>query len=367
MSIGGISQSQVEELRHQVEEAIDSAVARLKSIEAATQERLRDSTIEQQHLDAFLEELHYRLRVISLSEDPPVTITGPLTETQILALHTQEDTLQARKTDLENVNAELGQLGNRLSWLVHQIDSACRWVTQQDGVSEEEDDEDEHGMQPSTGKQVMWAQTIMGQEAERARLAREIHDGPAQVLANTVMRLQFVEQMQRHRPEEVPGELARLRATLQESMKDVRRFIFNLRPASLTDIGLLSTLRQYVSDYKEQTSIETELSLPDTLVLSANQELAVFRIIQEALQNIRKHAEALQVEVAIQQRPGGPVVVTIHDDGRGFDPVTVRRNRPSSSGLVSMTERAATVGGTLKIDSRAGVGTTITLTLPMSK
>ena len=93
----------------------------------------------------------------------------------------------------------------------------------------------------------------------------------------------------------------------------------------------------------------------------------MFRIIQEALQNIHKHAEATKVEVKIEERPGSVVEVKISDNGRGFDIKVVRRNRPSSSGLVSMRERAATVGGTLKIDSKEGSGTTITLVLPMPK
>jgi len=213
----------------------------------------------------------------------------------------------------------------------------------------------------------MWAQIAMGQEAERARLAREIHDGPAQVLANTVLRLQFVEQMAKQRPDEVPSELEKLRLALQESLRDVRRFIFNLRPASLSDAGLLATVRYYAQDYRDQFDVPIELNLPETLVLSANQELVVFRIIQEALQNIHKHAEADSVSVNVQQRQGGPLVVMIADNGRGFDPKLVRQGRTGSSGLVSMRERAATVGGTLKVDSRPGTGTTITLSLPMPK
>jgi len=93
----------------------------------------------------------------------------------------------------------------------------------------------------------------------------------------------------------------------------------------------------------------------------------VFRVVQEALQNIHKHAEATSIEVSIQQRPGGPVVVTISDNGRGFQTKGVRRSQPSSSGLVSMKERAATVGGSLKIDSMPGTGTTITLAMPTHK
>jgi two-component system sensor histidine kinase DegS len=176
-----------------------------------------------------------------------------------------------------------------------------------------------------------------------------------------------VEQLVRQDPKEVEPEISRVRGALQESLKDVRRFIFNLRPASLSDAGLIPTLRYYTQDFSEQFGIDVELNLPESLMLSANQELVVFRVIQEALQNVQKHAQASLVEVNVQHRPGGPLVVTVTDDGIGFDPKLVRQSRTGSSGLVSMRERAATVGGTLKVDSRSGTGTTITLVLPMPK
>lgn len=363
-----LDQADVQNLREEIERAIDDTVTRLRQIESTAQQQLRLASVERQHLDAFLDELSYRLRSITesgkLSGKLPTTITGPITETQLNAMHIQEGTLRERKDALEKTHTDLEQVGNRLSWLIHQIEGACSYVTSNNDVNDTEGDQ--QGMQPSAGDQVMWAQIIMGQEAERARLAREIHDGPAQVLANTVMRLQFVEQMQKHQPEEVKGELARIKTTLQDSMKEVRRFIFDLRPASLTDAGLLPTLRQYTRDYSEQFNVALELNLPENLILSANQELVVFRIVQEALQNIHKHAEATEIVVEILQRPGGPVVVTISDNGKGFQTKGVRR-QPSSSGLVSMKERAATVGGTLKIDSMPGTGTTITLVLPIHK
>lgn len=365
-----LDQADVQNLREEIERAIDDTVTRLRQIETSAQQQLRQASVERQHLDAFLDELSYRLRSITesgkLSGKLPTTITGPITETQLNSMRIQEATLQERKQTLEKTHTDLEQVGNRLSWLIHQIEGACSYVTSNNDANDTDTDGDQQGMQPSAGDQVMWAQIIMGQEAERARLAREIHDGPAQVLANTVMRLQFVEQMQKHKPEEVKGELGRIRSTLQESMKEVRRFIFDLRPASLTDAGLLPTLRQYTRDYSEQFNVPVELNLPENLVLSANQELVVFRVVQEALQNIHKHAEATEIVVGIQQRPGGPVVVTISDNGRGFQTKGVRR-QPSSSGLVSMKERAATVGGTLKIDSMPGTGTTITLALPTHK
>ncbi|MEO8285706.1 MAG: sensor histidine kinase [Chloroflexota bacterium] len=363
MPTEGLQQANVQQVRRDVEGAISEAVKRLRVIEATAQQRLRQGTTERQHLEAFLDEMQYRLNAFANSPEPPSIITGPLTENQLLAMQGQQDALIKHQADLGQINNELEQLTNRLAWIIHQIEGACEWVlseTDRDAAQPKED-------QPNSGDQVMWAQIALGQEAERARLAREIHDGPAQALANTVMRLQFVEQMVKQRPDEVEGELGKLRTAIQDSLKDVRRFIFNLRPASLTDAGLIATIKYYAQEYVDQFNIPVEVNVPETLNLSSNQELVVFRVIQEALQNIHKHADADQVVVNLQQRPRGPLIVTIADNGKGFDSKLVRQGRTASSGLVSMRERAATVGGTLKVESRNGTGTTITLTLPMPK
>src|SRR2546423_8880109 len=111
------------------------------------------------------------------------------------------------------------------------------------------------------------------------------------------MRLQLVEHIFQPDPQENETELVRLRAAEQDSRKDVRRFVFNLRPASLNDVGLISTLRQHVRDYAEQYGVDVELNVPNNLALSSDQELVVFRVIQEALQNIHKHAEATSITV----------------------------------------------------------------------
>jgi two-component system sensor histidine kinase DegS len=181
------------------------------------------------------------------------------------------------------------------------------------------------------------------------------------------MRLRLVEQMSGSDSAQIESELDKLRVAVQDSLKDVRRFIFNLRPASLSDIGLVPTLRHYVSDYSEQHGTEVELNVPDNLALPTDQELVVFRIAQEALQNVHKHALATSVSVDLQQPRGGPLTLTITDNGQGFNPAQVRQRQPSSSGLVNMRERAATVGATLHIDSKPGVGTTVTLVMPTPK
>jgi two-component system, NarL family, sensor histidine kinase DegS len=368
MAAESIQPRDVEHLRTEVEGAISDAAGRLRGIESVAQQQLRGATTERGHLDSFLDDLEYRLHALNTSGELRMTSTGPLSEDQITAMQSQQELLSHRRIELASVVVELEQLSSRLSWLIHQIDGARQWVLASTAAEGEgSDNGTERDGQPDTGDQVMWAQIALGQETERARLAREIHDGPAQVLANTVLRLQLVEQLVRQAPQEVEPEISRVRAALQESLKDVRRFIFNLRPASLSDAGLIPTLRYYTQDYSEQFGINVELNLPESLMLSANQELVVFRVIQEALQNVQKHAQANSVEVNVQHRPGGPLVATVTDDGVGFDPKLVRQSRTGSSGLVSMRERAATVGGTLKADSRMGTGTTITLVLPMPK
>jgi two-component system, NarL family, sensor histidine kinase DegS len=363
-----IQRENVAKFREEIEGAISDALKRLHTIGGEAKASLHDATVELGHLDNFLEELHYRLRTFNTTGELPVNITGPLTESQMLSMQSREQTLTKHKDELSIASDELEQLNNRLSWLVHQIEGSCDWVlTTSEAVNEQGDGGSTKEKKPNSGEQVMWAQIAMGQEAERARLAREIHDGPAQVLANTVMRLQFVEQMAKHKPEEFGPELARLRDALQDGLKDMRRFIFNLRPASLSDAGLIATIKYYTQDYSDQTGIQVEVNVPEELILSSNQELVVFRVIQEALQNIHKHAEASAVTIDVQQRQDGPLSVTIADDGKGFDPKRVRQGRTGSSGLVSMRERASTVGGTLKIDSKPGNGTIITLMLPMPK
>jgi two-component system sensor histidine kinase DegS len=368
MAAEGLKRADVEALRHDVESAIESALVSLRKLETTSQQRLHEATVEQQQLANFIDELHYRLQVLSQRNERgelPLTITGPLSEDQLTSMHNQEEALGVRQVELQKANTELQQVSQRVTWLIHQIEGAVAWVL---ATPEAANDGDPNSaLQPDSGEQVVWAQIIMGQEAERARLAREIHDGPAQALANTVMRLQLVEQMFAQEPDHAQAELVRLRGAVQDSLQDVRRFIFNLRPASLSDVGLILTLRQHIRDYSEQHGTEVELNVPEKLTLSSDQELVVFRVIQEALQNIHKHAVASRVEVDLQQRAGGPLVVTITDNGQGFNPKVARQRQPSSSGLVNMRERAATVGGTLQIDSSPGEGTTITLVLPMPK
>lgn len=205
---------------------------------------------------------------------------------------------------------------------------------------------------------------IKAQEEERSRLAREIHDGPAQVLANAILGLELCEQIGRRSPEQLGDELARLKATMREGLLEVRRFQFDLRPSSLADRGLLLTLQRYINEYQTFFKLKVELQLPDRLpTLSKDEELQAFRIVQEALQNIQKHARATVVVVRLAA-DDAVMTATIRDNGRGFIPQQTESTLLSGAGLRGMGERAAAVGGELLVESRPGGGTTISFSLP---
>ncbi len=142
----------------------------------------------------------------------------------------------------------------------------------------------------------------------------------------------------------------------------MRRFLFNLRPASLGDVGLVGTLQRLISEYRDYTGLTVEATLPESLDLGREAELVVFRVVQEALHNIHKHAEAGHIRIEVTRRPES-WTVQISDDGRGFAPDTA--GGEVHSGLVGIRERAAIIGGSLAVQSRPGHGTHLTLTIPV--
>jgi two-component system sensor histidine kinase DegS len=213
------------------------------------------------------------------------------------------------------------------------------------------------------------AASAEAQETERQRLAREIHDGPAQALANAVIALEFVERAIKAGGEGSTAraleEVERIKATLREGLTEIRRFIFDLRPTMLQDRGLTATIEHYVATYQSLFPMAVELEARRRLPrLSAEHELAAFRVIQEAIQNARKHARATNVSVEIGEEDG-ELRVVVSDNGRGFSPERVSTHLMGGAGLRGMRERAAFVSGSLRIDSAPGEGTRISLHIPL--
>lgn len=210
---------------------------------------------------------------------------------------------------------------------------------------------------------------IRAQEDERRRLAREIHDGPAQVLANAILSVQFAARVLARTPQGIPDslreELERIEQVLRDGLSETRRFIVDLQPTMLKEHGLLVTLRSYIESYRRLFPGQIELDLPDSLPpLTSEQELAIFRIIQEALHNVQRHARARRIGLRISVGPA-EMVIMVEDDGQGFRPSAVASTSAGGFGLHGMRERAEVIGAQLTIRSEPGQGTTITLVVPL--
>jgi len=201
-------------------------------------------------------------------------------------------------------------------------------------------------------------------EDERRRLAREVHDGPAQVLANAIFAIDLTTQIAKRMPEQVIDELARVRSLLKDGVAEIRRFMFDLRPTMLEDQGLAPTLRHFVGEYSRFFGMHVELTVDDPLpALSREEDLALFRIVQEGLQNVRKHAEVDKASIALQDLRHG-LILTIRDTGKGFDPATNVSRPGSGAGLSGIKERARLIGADFTVESGAGAGATLIVHLP---
>jgi signal transduction histidine kinase len=201
-------------------------------------------------------------------------------------------------------------------------------------------------------------------EAERARLARDLHDGPAQHFATAVMHLEHLQRLLARDPAAAAEALYHLRATLQQGIAEIRRCIADLRLPAVADHGLVALLRHHLATYERQFGIAVEADLPDAEpAVAPEQGIAIFRILQEALTNVRKHAGSQRVRVALRLH-AEELVLVVEDDGCGFVPDLPRAGR---YGLLGMRERAQLMGGRLLIHSQPGRGTRITLCVPQER
>ncbi len=199
---------------------------------------------------------------------------------------------------------------------------------------------------------------------ERSRIAREIHDGVAQSLAFCALKLDVAERQVRADPERAEEEIQVAKTILREQIREVRRSIFALRPIDLERYGLLETVRRYVSDFGEQNNLRTHLNVHGEVTLSPGDEAVVFRILQESLNNVAKHARARELWVDLT---GGPSVqLMVRDDGLGFDleQVSGRVSSAGGLGLAQMRERVESRGGHYSVLSEPGRGTLVEASLP---
>ena len=203
---------------------------------------------------------------------------------------------------------------------------------------------------------------IQAQEAERGRLARKMHDGPAQALSNFILQTEIAMRLFDIDQTKAKEELAGIKTTASSTFQKVRDFIFDLRPMMLDDLGLVPTITRYVETFKEQSGIEVRLiSTGMEQRFESYIEVMVFRAIQEILGNIALHSQATQVIIQMDSSTTG-IRVSIEDNGKGFDVEKVQEK--AGMGLKVIRDRVQMLGGTMEIHSTVGHGAHILFQIP---
>ncbi|KGP91411.1 histidine kinase [Pontibacillus chungwhensis BH030062] len=265
-------------------------------------------------------------------------------------LRQRRDELERRLRKLEDTVERADALGGKISVVLNYLNDDFRQVSE--------------ALEDAKEKQAFGLQIIEAQEEERRRLSREIHDGPAQMLANVMLRSDLIDRTFRQRGvNEALKEIKEVRGMVRSALYEVRRIIYDLRPMALDDLGLVPTLKKYLGTIEEYNNMEIPFTAyGEDKRLDPKYEVALFRLVQEAVQNAVKHAEASKIEVKFELKRS-LVNIIVKDDGQGFD---TSQKKEKSFGLVGMKERVEMLEGEISIDSKLGSGTIIMIQVPLN-
>ncbi|MFL0247769.1 sensor histidine kinase [Candidatus Clostridium stratigraminis] len=221
-----------------------------------------------------------------------------------------------------------------------------------------------------SSEMYMGIKILEAQENERKRIAKDIHDGPAQHMANVVMKVDICEKFIKKDVEKALSELSDLKEAVKVALKEVRSIIYDLRPMLLEEVGLNQTINDTVHTILKETKIEVEFILkPIKKEIEPIIQVAVYRILQEVFNNIKKHSNAKHTKVKLDFGTKYLMLI-ISDDGKGFDVKdTLKRVRSNaeSFGLIGIYDRVYQLQGELKIKSSVGSGTTYIVKLPINR
>lgn len=360
----------IEQGKQHVFEITESARNEYVSMEkdlAAIQTQVFETIQEVESLEADFRRSRHQLVTVSRnftehSEDQIKTIYDEAQsfQTKLLVARNRETQLRSRREELTVRLRNLKKMIEKAEMVVTQLGAVFHYLS-----GDLQDLEDT--WKTSEHRQYLGIRVIQAQEEERRRLAREIHDGPAQMMANVAIRADICERILDRDLDRVRVELRELKSMVRQSLSEVRQIIFDLRPMELDDLGLIPTLRRYISKVADNHKINIEFIVSGNRELARNStiEVALFRSIQEALNNIVKHSFAKKASVVVHIEPT-KITVTIHDNGQGFDREELISNpKKENFGLFGIEERLHLLNGTVDISSQLGEGTLVVLRLPI--
>jgi two-component system sensor histidine kinase DegS len=264
------------------------------------------------------------------------------------------------------MRGQLEQLQNRQQGLEQQSQRLLHIVELASQVTPTELADRIGSTVPSNQRDIV--RVIEAQENERQRLASQMHDGPAQSLTNLILQAEICERLFDTDPVRARIELGNLKNAVNITFQKTRDFILTLRPMMLDDLGLRPTLKQYIQGFEDKTKLSTSFNVMGReIALPSHIEVALFRMIQELLDNVNMHAHATQVQVSLDYQDGS-VVASVEDDGSGFDVAETQKpaQKRKGLGLATIQERVEMLGGRVHFESRIGRGTRVRLEIPTS-
>jgi two-component system sensor histidine kinase DegS len=296
-----------------------------------------------------------RLRQVEINID-----TVPRSDIQ--EVYTASQDAQKRlfmmKGQLEKLQSDQKNLKKYTDWLRRTIEATSAMNPDDLDVSQ--------GAGLSEGQSTI-VRIIEAQENERMDLARRMHDGPAQSLTNLILQAEICERFFDTDVARARSELAGLKDAVNTTFQTTYNFIFDLRPMMLDDLGLVPTLKRYVSGFQEQYNLQTQLTVigKQERRLAPHTEVTVFRVVQGLLNNARDHADPTRIQVVLDTE-GSMITASVEDDGAGFDvdEVLASVSQQRGLGIAAMQEKVEMLGGSLGFDSVVGRGTKVTLKLP---
>ena len=278
-------------------------------------------------------------------------------QVQLSVIKIEEKQLRDKRDDLERRLKTLHDTIERADHIVNQVNTVLNYLTT--------DLKNVGGaLEQAKLKQEFGIRIIAAQEEERKRLSREIHDGPAQMMANVLMRADLIQRTYRERGiDKAIQEIAELKVTVRNALSEVRRIIYDLRPMALDDLGIIPTLKKYLSTVEEYNPGVTIYFQPRNSEqrLSPNYEVSIFRLVQESVTNALKHSKSKEIWVKIEWLKNH-VHIIVKDAGIGFDPKTVREH---SFGLIGLQERTDLLKGIMEIKTGLGQGTSVHFKIPI--
>lgn len=358
----------MEDSKYQIYEVCESARSERSALEKELEQVLQQTIQVIEQVDKLEMEYRYaRIRLTEVSRDftrygeldiKRAYEKATLIQLQLATSREQEKHLKLRRDDLQlrirNVEKNIeraesiaSQMNVVLEYLSGDLDNVTRIL------------------ESAKNRQLLGLKIILAQEEERKRIAREIHDGPAQTLANLVLRTEIAERMAAKQDYDlIQMELADLKGQVRSGLEEIRKVIFNLRPMALDDLGLIPTLRKLAQDFEDKTKIHTLFEVTGKEIrLSSSMEAAIYRLLQEALSNVHKHAEASRVSIVLSYM-NDKLQISVNDNGKGF------KRKPDNDdqahyGIIGMYERVDLLEGTIDIQSEPGKGTGIKIQIPL--